>query len=826
MSEITNNIDMLFEQPVYAHDSVTEELFLKALQDELTFHYEHNEMYRQFCDRKGFNPHEELTDISQIPPVAVSVFKNLGHGLASVPKEDIKLKLQSSATSGVPSTIVVDKITSRRQAKAMVKVIQEFIGKERKPFLVMDIDPKSEFRSLLGARFAAIAGYLNFASKAGYFLKAKNGVSYFDTEAIKEYVAQIPENQPVVVFGFTYILYSNVLKAVQSSGEKIKLPKGSKIIHIGGWKKLESEKIDKQLFNQQLSDCFGLEPVDVIDIYGFTEQMGLNYPDCPCGCKHTSSYVHVLARDIVTREILPAGKEGMLEFVTPIPHSYPGNAVLTDDLGVIYDEPCPYGRPGTRFKVSGRLKKAEVRGCGDILSAKLTFNAKKNTADVEDTALDIQFFKGTVEGETSEKQLKSIVEQLNIQNEWLRKQPVKALIGIIGKAAKTWLMDERFRFLKDKGLLFLSQWCDEKHMLQVAKDGLRGDIHYADEFLPMADSDKHLLKANARGLCCHWMAGNVQILGMFALVQCILTKNVNLIKVAKTDGGVFASLMSAFEGLEYTTAEGYTIKGDDLVKTVGVVYFSRHATKLGEMMSKAAKVRIAWGGKEAVETVAGYPSTIDCETVIFGPKLSYAVIAKEELTSEQEAKKLARRVSVDVSVFDQAGCASPHNLYIERGGEVSPERFCEILAETFPKTEIQIPKPTVSPEQISAIHSIRGVYDFKGKVWGSQSMSWSILLSDEHEAQCELCAPVYSRALMVHEVNSINDALDCIEDYIQTIGIAAPKEKAIDFAMKATAKGVARLPMIGRMLNFEMPWDGVFLIDRLVKWNTLFGPMC
>ena len=240
-------------------------------------------------------------------------------------------------------------------------------------------------------------------------------------------------------------------------------------------------------------------------------------------------------------------------------------------------------------------------------------------------------------------------------------------------------------------------------------------------------------------------------------------------------------------------------------------------------MSKSSKVRIAWGGKEAVETVAGYPSSIDCETVVFGPKLSYAVIAKEALASEQDAKKLARRVSVDVSIFDQAGCASPHNLYIERGGEVSPERFCEILAEAFPKTEIQIPKPTVSPEQISAIHSIRGVYDFKGKVWGSSTMSWSILLSDEKNT--ELGKPVYSRALMVHEVDDINQSLDLIEDYIQTIGIEAPQDKAIAFANKATEKGVARLPKIGRMLNFEMPWDGVFLIDRLVRWNTLFGPL-
>jgi len=740
-------MDQLFSEPVYSDTPKTDALYLKALQEELVFHYEHNDMYHQFCDRKGFDPHAEFTDIKQIPPVAVSVFKNLGFELASVPKEDIKLRLQSSATSGTPSTIVVDKVTNKRQAKAMVKVMQEFIGKDRKPFLVMDIDPRSEYRSLLGARFAAITGYLNFASKSGYFLKAKNSVSYFDIDAIKEYLTTIPENQPVVVFGFTYIMYSNVLKAILVKGEKIRLPKGSKIIHIGGWKKLEAERVEKGLFNQQLADGFGIEPTDVIDIYGFTEQMGLNYPDCPCGCKHTSSYVKVLVRDVVTLEILPDGQEGMMEFVTPVPHSYPGNVVLTDDMGIIEKDPCPYGRPGQRFRITGRMKKAEVRGCGDILSAKLTFNAKFSSSATEDTTLEVQYYKGaTTEGEGA-IQMQSIIDGLNAQNEWLRQQPVEAIIGLIGQVAKTWLSDEKFRFLKDKGLLFLSQWCDERHLRQIAIDGLRGNLTYADTFLSCADSDKHLMKANGRGLCCHWMAGNVQILGMFALVQCMLTKNTNLIKVAAKDGGVFASLMSAFEGLEYTTENGYTIKGDDLVKTVCVVYFSRHAVKLCEQMSKAAKVRIAWGGKEAVETVAGYPSTIDCETVIFGPKLSYAVISKESLSSEQDAKKLARRVSVDASIFDQAGCASPHNLYIERGGEVSPERFCEILAEAFPKTEIQIPKPAVSPEQISAIHSIRGVYDFKGKVWGSSTMSWSILLSDEKE--CDLCKPVYSRALMV-----------------------------------------------------------------------------
>lgn len=814
----------LLSMPPYEQSAEADKLYMQALQEELQFHYDHNEAYRQFCERKGFNPHEPLTDIRQIPPVAVSVFKELGFSLASVPKEDIRLRLQSSATSGTPSTIVVDKETSRRQAKAMVKVMQEVIGRERKPFLVMDIDPRSEFKALLGARFAAITGYLNFASKAAYFLKAnEKRVSYFDVEAMQEYLRSLPEEQPVVVFGFTYILYSQVLKALQAADVKLHLPKGSKIIHIGGWKKLESEKVEKRLFNKQLSECFGIEPTDVVDIYGFTEQMGLNYPDCPCGCKHTSNYVRVLVRDAQTREVLPAGQEGMLEFITPVPHSYPGNAVLTDDLGYIIDEPCPCGRGGTRFVVTGRLKKAEIRGCGDILANKLTFATRATSEESRVDSLDVQSYHGEELTTTEPKeQLKEIITSLRDAQVWLRVQPVEGLVGLIDMAAKRWMIEPKYQILKDKGLLFLSTWCAENNLRRVANLGLRGNIQYADNWLPMPDSEKHMMRANARGLVCHWLAGNVQILGLFALVQAILTKNCNLLKVSKNNEGVFRLLLTAFEGLEYTCTDGLVIKGDDMLKTIAVIYFPRTADDVARQMSASADVRIAWGGREAVETVASYPSRYDAETVIFGPKLSMAVISREDLQDEHEARKLARRVAVDVSIFDQTGCASPHNVYIERNGAVSPEQFCELLSEAMRKTELQIPKPAMSAEQVSAIHSIRSVYDFCGKVYGSETMSYSILLDEELASH----KPVYSRVIFVHVVDDINDALAFVNEDIQTIGISSASQRMQLFASAAAIQGAMRFPIIGRMLNFEMPWDGIILIDRLVKWNTLAGPMC
>ena len=58
--ELLTQMDQLFAEPVYSDASQTGAIYLKALQEELIFHYEHNDMYRQFCNRKGFNPHNAL----------------------------------------------------------------------------------------------------------------------------------------------------------------------------------------------------------------------------------------------------------------------------------------------------------------------------------------------------------------------------------------------------------------------------------------------------------------------------------------------------------------------------------------------------------------------------------------------------------------------------------------------------------------------------------------------------------------------------------------------------------------------------------------------
>lgn len=61
-------------------------------------------------------------------------------------------------------------------------------------------------------------------------------------EGIQAFIKELPSGQPVVVFGFTYILYQHVLKSILESDVRLHLPEGSKIIHIGGWKNWKVRK--------------------------------------------------------------------------------------------------------------------------------------------------------------------------------------------------------------------------------------------------------------------------------------------------------------------------------------------------------------------------------------------------------------------------------------------------------------------------------------------------------------------------------------------------------------------------------------------------------
>ena len=96
------------------------------------------------------------------------------------------------------------------------------------------------------------------------------------------------------------------------------------------------------------------------------EQTGSIFIECESGFFHCSNLSEIITRRSDFTEC-SYGETGIVELFSLLPKSYPGHIILTEDEGIILGEDdCSCGRLGKYFKIQGRLKNAEMRGCSDV----------------------------------------------------------------------------------------------------------------------------------------------------------------------------------------------------------------------------------------------------------------------------------------------------------------------------------------------------------------------------------------------------------------------------------------------------------------------------
>ena len=139
------------------------------------------------------------------------------------------------------------------------------------------------------------------------------------------------------------------------------------LIHSGGWKKLVDQAVSPDVFRSELLGTTGLRRIH--NFYGMVEQIGTIFLESELedGSLTCPAFADVVIRDPLTFEPVPDGTVGLIETVSLLPVSYPGHAVLTEDLGQIVGTDDTQ-RLGRRFRVLGRIPKAEARGCSDTFA--------------------------------------------------------------------------------------------------------------------------------------------------------------------------------------------------------------------------------------------------------------------------------------------------------------------------------------------------------------------------------------------------------------------------------------------------------------------------
>ncbi len=349
--------------PPYSLDKKEKTDFLNKQLISLTkIHYQNCPEYKKILDSLSFNV-DAISDYTQIPFLPVRLFKN--YELKSVPQENVVKTLTSSGTTGQQvSKIFLDKGTSSSQSKILTKIVSSFIGKQRVPMLILDTSAVIKNRAMFSARGAGILGFSIFGTDRLYALDENMELN---VDAINAFLEK-HKGETIFLFGFTFMIWQHFYKELKKRGVKFDLSKGV-LIHGGGWKKLVSEAVSPQDFKQALKDVCGIE--HVYDYYGMVEQTGTIYVECECGHLHASVFSDVICRHPKDLSVCDFGEEGIIEVVSVLPESYPGHALLTEDTGVVLGEDdCPCGRKGKYFKINGRIKNAEIRGCSDTYAAK------------------------------------------------------------------------------------------------------------------------------------------------------------------------------------------------------------------------------------------------------------------------------------------------------------------------------------------------------------------------------------------------------------------------------------------------------------------------
>ncbi len=403
--------------------------------------------------------------------------------------------------------------------------------------------------------------------------------------------------------------------------------------------------------------------------------------------------------------------------------------------------------------------------------------------------------------------LNRLAAQMAGRLEYMHGLEADDIIDFFGELSRQWGssgMLKKYPYLKN-----ISDFLDKKKLARSLDIALHGSRLSLDKLIDLGD-DKLLFHAQPRGITAHWIAGNTPVLGLFSIFSALLTKNVCLVKAPR---GAYEDLIYFLDAMN--EVETPAISGRDFGHSVAVFLADAEDRSSHEALSEIADVRIAWGGYEAIDAIVGLKKKMFCEDIIFGPKYSYAAIDKESLLKHGHA--LAGRLSVDISVFDQSACSSPHIVFAQEAKEGDAAAFAEMLSlELERASRLFMPKGPVGSETAAAIVGARNKYALKGKVFKSKGTEWTVIYTNEPG----LGERVGSRVVFVKPIKDFNELKDFNDRQKQTLGLGFTAENKLKYVDALTVKGIDRCPELGYLTFYESPWDGMFLFDRLVRWVT------
>lgn len=411
---------------------------------------------------------------------------------------------------------------------------------------------------------------------------------------------------------------------------------------------------------------------------------------------------------------------------------------------------------------------------------------------------------------------KNIIKKFN-NNFFEKKNPllnekIENIINVLDEISKYWV-SENFKLKKifiENSLGFIIPWLQKKKSIDLLNLNFN-DYKLLD--IPTIYSNKKIsMFARPQGTALHWLAGNVPVISLISLFQGLLTKNKNIIKVSKTYKTLFSIIFSDLKNnLKIKKNLNSTLK--NILDSILIIYVDHNDISNLEYLSIKSDIRVIWGGSEAVKNITGLKKKINCKDIIFGPKVSMAYISKKKLKNEKDLKNFSDLFVNDVFNFDQLGCNSPHNLFVEKGSKFNLFQISKTIAQAFTRKKIKSETDPVSKYNLLVkkftLSLKKDNFSFSGK-----NYDWNIFIDKEIKVH----DPIYNRSIFLSSIGSLQQLLKILPNNTQSIGLYVEKMERAKIVSKLSEKGVDRFPNVGTMSIYTNPWDGYLPMQNMIRW--------
>ena len=421
-----------------------------------------------------------------------------------------------------------------------------------------------------------------------------------------------------------------------------------------------------------------------------------------------------------------------------------------------------------------------------------------------------------------------LLDALRAASESLAERPVSDVVGSVGRTAERFLdpADPMRRAalewlvptagisaeMADVVLTGMARdWTGER-LSELLKREL-GVPEVLDGFQRL-DSGR-IVRAAGPVLSLHVGAGTVPGVSVSSLIRALLVKSAVLLKPGKGD-----------VALPVLFARALAEEDPRLAAGLAVAYWPGGASPAETLALASAEVVVAYGSSESV-TALRDRTPVTARFVPYHHRVSLGMVGREALAADL-ASQTAAAAAAAVSMFDQRGCVSPHVLYAERGGVVSPEAWAAVLAEAMADIEAGLPAGHLTPDEASALHQLRGAAELEeasgsgSRVYRGDTGSWTVIYQ-ESPAFTLSCQ---NRVVYVKPVSHLEEVPELLRDLrrvLQTVALTGSGDRRGHLATALGRAGVTRVTSF-EAAPWPPPWwhhDGSSVFDGLIRWIDL-----